>query len=217
MRNISIDELFSMLEGYNHRELHVHHTWKPNHSHFNGTNGIELNENMRNYHVNTNGWDDIAQHVTLLPDGLFVTGRDFGKDPASIKGQNWGLPFCVEMIGDFDKGHDVFDGNQKQSMLRLARFFYDKGKYIRFHRENALKTCPGTSINKDVFMQEVKALGEKFQGIPQWKVAIHEDALANGIITSDWSAKLDDPAPVWMVLAVANNIKKAQESTRASE
>lgn len=158
MRIITIEQLLDMLKKYNHKELHIHHTWKPEHKNFNGRNGIQLQINMRNYHVNTNKWSDIGQHVTLLPDGTFVTGRDFGKNPASIKGFNTGA-FCVEMLGNFDKGHDRLQGKQKESILRLARFFHDRGKYIRFHRENAPKTCPGTGIDKGQFMSEVKALG----------------------------------------------------------
>ncbi len=160
MRIITIDELLSLLAKYNHRELHVHHTWKPEHKDFNGSNGLALQQAMRNYHVNTNGWDDIAQHVTLLPDGTFVTGRDFGKNPASIKDHNWGLPFCVEMIGNFDVGHDKLEGKQKESILRIAKYFDDRGKYIRFHRENSAKTCPGTGIDKSKFMAEVKEYGK---------------------------------------------------------
>jgi hypothetical protein len=163
MRIITIEELLRLLGGYSHRELHVHHTWKPSHKDFNGSNGLALQTAMRNYHVNTRGWSDIAQHVTLLPDGTFVTGRDFASDPASIKGHNSGA-FCVEMVGNFDVGNDVFGGKQKDSMLRLARFFFDKGKYIRFHRENAPKTCPGTSIDKATFMAEVKSYGVKING-----------------------------------------------------
>lgn len=158
-RIITIDELLETLSKYNHRELHVHHTWKPDHSNFTGKNHLQLQEGMRNYHVNSNGWNDIGQHVTLFPDGMFVTGRDFGKTPASITGYNTGA-FAVEMLGNFDIGHDTISGKQKESILRLARYFYDRQRYIRFHRENAPKTCPGTSINKDEFMAEVKSLGK---------------------------------------------------------
>ena len=62
----------------------------------------------------------------------------------------------MEMLGDFDKGNDRFEGKQKDSMIKLARYFDQKGRYIRFHRENASKTCPGTGIDKNEFMKEVK-------------------------------------------------------------
>lgn len=161
-RFLTLDQLFKELDKYNHKELHVHHTWKPDHSDFNGKNHLKLQESMRHYHVNTRGWSDIGQHITLFPDGMIVTGRDFGETPGSIKGHNTGA-FAVEMVGNFDVGHDEFKDKQKATMLTIARYFFDRGKYIRFHREDAPKTCPGTSIDKVKFMTEVKSLGKNKQ------------------------------------------------------
>ena len=159
-RIITIDELLQILDKYNHKELHVHHTWSPNHTNWNQRpDGLFWQQSMRNYHVNTLGWQDIGQHVTLLPNGLFVTGRDFGINPASISGYNTG-GFAMEMLGNFDIGNDNFTGSQKESALKLAKYFLDKGRYVRFHRENAPKTCPGTSIDKEVFISEAKNIGQ---------------------------------------------------------
>lgn len=154
-KKLTVDQLINLLKKYNHKELHVHHTWKPRHSNFNGRNHQVLQNGMRNYHVNTNGWQDIAQHVTLYPDGTFLTGRDFNTTPASIRGYNTGA-FMVEMIGNFDKGNDKLEGKQEASIVKLAQYFDSRGKYIRFHRENASKSCPGTGISKTEFMAKVK-------------------------------------------------------------
>lgn len=157
-RILTVDELIQELEKYTHKELHVHHTWKPNHVDWKAKpDPYYWQESMRKYHIKNNGWADIGQHVTLLPDGRFITGRDFSATPASIQGYNVGA-FAVEMFGNFDKGHDTFGGAQKQAMITLARWFYNKGRYIRFHRENSSKTCPGSSIDKEEFMKEVKNL-----------------------------------------------------------
>jgi hypothetical protein len=119
-RIILIDELLEMLKNYSHTELHIHHTWRPNHQiYFDRPDPLYWQEAMRRFHVDTNGWSDIGQHVTLLPDGRFVTGRDFGRNPASIVGYNTNA-FAVEMIGDFDIGKDPFDGPQKESALELV-------------------------------------------------------------------------------------------------
>ena len=159
---ITLQELLKRLDKYNHKELHVHHTWRPDHeTYFKKPDPLYWQQAMRNFHVNTNGWNDIGQHVTLLPDGRFVTGRPFNKNPASISGYNTGA-FAVEMIGNFDKGNDRFEGKQKDSMIKLARYFDQKGRYIRFHRENASKTCPGTGIDKNEFMKEVR--GKEVKG-----------------------------------------------------
>ena len=165
-RILTLEQLLAELEKYTYKELHVHHTWKPDHSNWRSEpDGLYWNQSMRNYHVNTRGWQDIGQHVTLLPDGKFVTGRDFGKTPASIQGYNTGA-FAVEMLGNFDIGNDKFEGPQKESMIKLARYFYNKGCYIRFHRENAAKTCPGTSIDKNEFMKEVMGMAENIVKTP---------------------------------------------------
>jgi LysM repeat protein len=42
-------------------------------------------------------------------------------------------------------------------MLKLAAYFDSKKRYVRFHNENAAKTCPGTSIDKATFMKEARA------------------------------------------------------------
>ncbi len=152
---LTVEQLIDILKKYNHKELHVHHTWKPEHKDFKGNNYRSLQNGMRNYHKNNLGWVDIGQHVTLFPDGKFLTGRDFGRTPASIKGYNTG-GFAVEMLGNFDKGHDNFDGKQKESIIKLAKWFDSKGRYIRFHRENSGKTCPGSGISKSKFMAEVR-------------------------------------------------------------
>jgi len=154
---INVNELLKRLDKYNHKELHVHHTWRPNHANYNGSNGMSLQNGMRNYHVGKLGWSDIGQHITLLPDGKIVTGRNFSKTPASITGHNTN-GFAMEMLGDFDIGKDKFEGEQKQVALKIAKYFLDKGKYVRFHRENASKTCPGTSIDKNIFISEAKGV-----------------------------------------------------------
>lgn len=164
MKIITLNELIIELGKYNKKELHVHHTWKPAHSGFDGNNHMALQNAMRNYHINSNGWNDIAQHITIFPDGVIVTGRDFNRAPISISGYNTDA-FTVELIGNFDnpgtgsfnnQGYDKLDGKQLDVLLQLARYFDDRGKYIRFHRENSGKTCPGTSIDKWEFMTMVR-------------------------------------------------------------
>jgi hypothetical protein len=162
MKLLTLDQLLDLLDLYRHSELHIHHTWEPEHKDFKGDNHLALQQGMKNYHVNMNGWDDIAQHATLFPDGKLMTGRAFNSRPASIKGVNGtetNIPFMVEMIGNFDIGHDKLEGEQRESIISLARYFDSKGRYIRFHRENSVKTCPGTGIDKEKFMEEVRKQG----------------------------------------------------------
>jgi len=141
------------------RELHVHHTWSPSHKHFTGTNHQSLQQGMWNYHVNTLKWRDIGQHLSLAPDGKWIVGRDFNSNPASIKGRNY-LGFAIEMIANFDKGNDTFSGPQKESMLEFTKYFNGLFNIKSvFHNEYSSKTCPGSSINKSEFLQDVAGFG----------------------------------------------------------
>lgn len=144
--------LIEKISKIRYNELHIHHTYIPNHSHFNGKNHEALQNGMRNYHITTNGWSDIGQHVTLFPDGVFLTGRDFEKTPASIYDHNQGA-FAVEMVGNFDIGHDVLKGEQLNSLLILIKHFIERECFVRFHNENSAKTCPGSSLNKKDLME----------------------------------------------------------------
>jgi len=160
---LTTDELINYIKNFKwtrkFSEFNIHHTWKPEHKDFNGNNGIQLQEAMRNYHVNNLGWQTIGQHLSLLPDGKWVTGRDFNIIPASISGRNSLCFLAIEMIGNFDIGHDKLEGEQLNSILKLVNWginYYNLGtKGIVFHNEYASKSCPGTSIDKKWFVDKV--------------------------------------------------------------
>lgn len=162
---ISTDEVQKLLDQYAWIELHLHHTWKPDHSNFNGSNHLALQQGMYNYHVFTNKWDNIAQHLTLCPDGKWVTGRPLSEMPISIKGHNKLNALAIEMIGNFDIGYDVLKGEQKKAILTIIKYFLTKNKAIKFHNEYSDKTCPGTSIIKSVLLQEATQLSDAIKEV----------------------------------------------------
>jgi len=172
---ISLEEVIKQLDNLNiWTEIHVHHTWKPEKADFNGNNHIALQIAMHNYHVNVKKWDKIAQHYTLFPDGKFVTGRPLTEMPISIYNHNKVGALAIEMVGNFDKGHEVLEGQQKLSILKLCKYFLDKNLKIVFHRDFSEKTCPGSGIDKEIFIQEVKNLSldenifKDFSEVPEW-------------------------------------------------
>lgn len=168
-KKLNFNQLVEELNKLNFKQLHIHHTWKPAHKSFNGSNYNQVQQGMKNYHVNSRGWSDIAQHVTLFPDGIWLAGRAFNRNPASISGWNSGA-FCVEMLGNFDKiggeynslGYDKLEGAQKQQVLMLTKYFIDRygEQSVKFHNENSGKTCPGNSINKAKFMEEARSINK---------------------------------------------------------
>src|SRR5690349_2182635 len=101
-------------------EIHMHHTWRPNHAADRGLASIEA---MYRFHTGPqNGWSDIAQHVTIAADGTIWTGRDWNRPPASSGGANGSKtegPFMFETIGDFDKDKDTLNGRQLDAVLHV--------------------------------------------------------------------------------------------------
>ena len=157
MDKISLNDLFIKLDTLDYKMFQVHHTWKPEHSDFNGNNHMSLQKGMRNYHVNNNGWADIGQHITVFPDGIVVTGRDFNKDAVGISGHNKGA-FMIEMIGNFDIGNDKLEGEQLKTVMLLTNYFIKRDIEIVFHRDHSYKSCPGSSIKKDTFLKVAKEM-----------------------------------------------------------
>ena len=152
MKKISLNDLFIQLDSIDYGMFQIHHTWIPEHKDFNGNNHMALQKNMRNYHMNTNGWGDIGQHITVFPDGVIVTGRDFKSMPIGISNHNRGA-FMMEMIGNFDIGHDKLENEQLKTVMLLTNYFIRRKIRIVFHRDYSTKSCPGSSIKKDTFLK----------------------------------------------------------------
>ena len=150
--------------------LQVHHTGLPDYSCFykkNGTTEDELTRqrSMKSFHVNSRGMNDIAQHFTVYPNGKIVTGRSLNSNPAGISGWNSGA-ICVEIYGNFDKGHDVMKQAQKDAVIMLYgelckkfkltpsnttirphAWFTSGGTYLgNYVAGRSRKTCPGTNF-----------------------------------------------------------------------
>lgn len=144
--------------------IQIHHTWQPGYAEWNKKpDALYWQKAMRDYHVNGNGWADIAQQLTICPDGTIVTGRSFNKSPAGITGANTGA-VCIENLGNFDNGKDNMTSAQAEAIiavvaLLLKRFRLDtsaityhawwtaSGGYLgTYVSSKSAKSCPGTNF-----------------------------------------------------------------------
>lgn len=151
--------------------VHLHHTWRPRQVDFVGLATIE---GMWRFHTETMGWSDIAQHLTIDPEGGIWTGRSFNRPPVSAKGFN-GVsthgPFMIEVIGDFDEGRESLSDAQKKTVLEvLARLHVRHGLHpetLCFHNQMSGKTCPGSSVSRDVLVQELASEIQALEAQPR--------------------------------------------------
>ena len=145
--------------------LQVHHMWMPDYSCWEKDNALRRQHNTKDFHMHANHWDDIAQHFSIFPNGHIVTGRSLNKTPIGIRGWNTNA-ICVEIYGNFDKGHDKMTTKQKEAVIGLYGELCKKfdievdSTHIRPHcwftaggtflgdynASRSAKTCPGTNF-----------------------------------------------------------------------
>jgi hypothetical protein len=141
--------------------VHMHHTWRPRHRDYAGHATIL---GMWRYHTEEKGWSDIAQHVTIAPDGTIWTGRSWDAPPASSVGHNGNAlagPFMFEIIGDFDAGQDRLEGTQREAVIAVIVAMQRRHtlgpETLRFHRDlGSPKTCPGQAIDFAKFVEDCR-------------------------------------------------------------
>lgn len=137
IRELTLDELDLLLVAHAQRQraepgraitsVHLHHTWVPDHASWRGLRTLEA---IRRDHMQTRGFSDIAQHLTIDPQGRLWSGRPFHRAPASslsppgqrppFNGNASAGPFMIEMVGNFDVGHDVLSGPQLDAVVAVV-------------------------------------------------------------------------------------------------
>lgn len=136
----------------------MHHTFHPAHADWCGLASVE---GMWRFHTLDRGFEDIAQHVSIAPDGLVWSGRDWNKIPASVGFNMNPGAFMFEAVGNFDTGCDQLEGAQRAACVAVIdivqRRFRLPVQALLFHREvpQTQKTCPGTGVDKGTIMREV--------------------------------------------------------------
>lgn len=148
------------------RRIQNHHTWKPDYSHFNGSNHFDRLRSMRHSHVVERGWSEIGQNITTFPDGLIAICRPLDQVPACIKGANTAA-IGIEHIGNFDAGHDTEHPSHPVHRLSIIavnallcrklslvpgtdtvvyHHWYDLNTGARTNGTGSTKSCPGTAF-----------------------------------------------------------------------
>ena len=163
-KRITVDQFVQMLAKFPFSRqidaVHMHHTWKPDRRDFKGHDTIV---SMWRFHTQQMKWRDIAQHITIDPEGFIWLGRNWNLPPASAAGYNGNErngPFMFEMVGNFDQGADPFDGPQRDSALDVVAAVQKRFglalESLKFHNSMSAKSCPGSSLDYADILAELK-------------------------------------------------------------
>lgn len=150
--NVSEFSAWLSSQNINRKVTHIqlHCTDIPSYKDFTGTNHFRLASSMESAHLKR-GFAEIAQNVTIFPDGKIMVCRNFAKAPACISGHNTG-GLCIENVGLFDVGKDTMKANQRFSIVGTVKVLLSKLSlnaetdvvYHSWHTNQ--KTCPGTNF-----------------------------------------------------------------------
>lgn len=141
--------------------VQIHHTWLPDYASFN-KNYFALLESMEASHLER-GFAEIAQNLTIFPDGMVAICRSFNTIPAGIKGANsYGI--CIESVGNFDIGKDQISDANRLAYIQVVALlcnkfklapdtnsivyhhWYDLNTGERTNGTGTTKTCPGSNF-----------------------------------------------------------------------
>ena len=143
MKNyLAIALIWLLLSGFSHQRsidrIIIHHS---------GVNVDQTVEQIRDYHVNHNGWDDIGYHYIIYRDGSIHKGREDSVVGAHAKGRNHNsLGICL--IGD-----DEISTEQIGTLIvaiRELRMIYGKNLKLETHHNK----CPGVFIIDALHLME---------------------------------------------------------------
>jgi len=115
-------------------------------------------EDIRDWHVKGNGWDDIGYHFVVRLDGSIEYGRMVDKYGAHVKGDNYdsiGICYVGGKSRDMSEWEDTRTEEQKDSLVLLLKTLmkmHNKAK-IYGHSDFSTKKCPSfnaTDEYKDI-------------------------------------------------------------------
>ena len=108
-------------------------------------------KDIRDWHVNGNGWSDVGYHFVIKLDGTIQKGRPLEKTGAHCKGHNRGTVGICYIGGGIKDGKDTRTEEQKESLdLLLRDLIKDHGILkISGHNEYSTKKCPGFDVPQE--------------------------------------------------------------------
>ncbi|MDO8682350.1 MAG: peptidoglycan recognition family protein [Armatimonadota bacterium] len=131
----------------------VHHFYRPSAAQW---KGLQTLEQVRRFHTEENGWDDIGYHIVIGPDETIWLARPVEQSGAHCTGQNKhsvGLAFAADFDSEDPKTNGLSAGFQ--AAAAICERFKIPSDGVYFHRDFAQKSCPGLKLLREPFRQEI--------------------------------------------------------------
>ena len=105
-------------------------------------------EDIRDWHVNGNGWSDVGYHYVIKLDGTVQEGRPISRTGAHCKGHNRRTVGICYIGGNIKKGKDTRTEEQKDALIMLLIDLIKKYNInkISGHNQYSTKECPGFNV-----------------------------------------------------------------------
>ena len=181
---------------------------------------------------NTNKGANAIMHYNYFNGGNRKASADFFVDDSNIiqtvdytKNYSWhcgdgggkygitnsnsiGIEICINSDGNYAKAFQ----NAVELVAYLMKELNIPIERVVRHYDASTKSCPQSMMaNNWQAWKEFKIEVEKeLNPVAQWKLDAVEFLGKHGIISDveGWKKKIDEPAPVWMIMVVAMNILK---------
>jgi len=146
-----LSSIMREVQQYDYEAIHIHHSGGATHDEMGeGVKAaIRLRRSIKQHHIENQNWLNIGYHLLLTKDGIWVKGRPFSNQPASIQNQNSGA-FAIMLAGNFNV--DYLQGEQFEKIRELISSFLETGYTeddFLLHREAATTACPGDNITRE--------------------------------------------------------------------
>ena len=111
--------------------------------------------NIKDWHVNGNGWSDVGYHFIIKLDGTIQDGRPLQKIGAHVKGKNRssiGICYIGGMNRDMTEWEDTRTEKQKESLLLLINDLKERfpNTIVYGHKDfTNKKLCPSFDAKEE--------------------------------------------------------------------
>jgi len=105
-----------------------------------------LMRSIQNYHMDTQGWSDIAYNLAVCEHGYIFEGRGKGKGSGAngTSDANHNYPSICALVGENDPQPTALDNGIADAVAMLRS--WGVGSTLKGHRDFVSTSCPGNSI-----------------------------------------------------------------------